>query len=76
MLDWFNQKIKSQYLEIDLLTKNQYERKHPIEKMINVLKIKINWLKDKCVNCKMLLKTDLLGCDVPNSEMSYSNFFI
>ena len=76
MLDWFNQKIKSEYLEIDLLTKNQYERKHPIEKMINVLKIKINWLKDKCVNCKMLLKTDLLGCDVPNSEMSYSNFFI
>ena len=24
----------------------------------------------------MSLKTDPLGCDVPNSEMSYGNFFI
>ena len=24
----------------------------------------------------MLLKTDPLGCDVPNSEMSYGDFFI
>ena len=30
----------------------------------------------KCVICKMLLKIDPLGYDVPNSEMSYSDFFI
>ena len=30
LLEWFNKKIKSQYLELDLMIKNQYERKHPI----------------------------------------------
>ena len=65
LLEWFSKNIKSQYLEIDLLTKNQYQRKHPTD-----------WQKDKCVICKMLLKTDPLRCDVPNSEMSYGDFFI
>ena len=30
LLEWFNKKNKSQYLELDLMIKNQYERKHPI----------------------------------------------
>ena len=30
LMTWFNRKIKSQYLQIDILTKNQYERKNPI----------------------------------------------
>ena len=54
LLDWFNKKIKSQYLELDLGVKNP-----------------IDWQKDKCVICKMLLKIDPLGYDVPNPEMSY-----
>ena len=33
--EWFNKKFKSQCLEIDILIKNQYERKNPIGKMIN-----------------------------------------
>ena len=45
--------------------KNQYERKHPID-----------WQTNKCVICKMLLKTDSLGYDVPNFEMSYGDLFI
>ena len=28
---WLNEKIKSQHLELDVLEKNQYERKHPID---------------------------------------------
>ena len=30
LLEWFNKKIKSQHLELDLLIKNKYEKKHPI----------------------------------------------
>ena len=30
ILAWFNRKIKSQHLEINLLTKNKYEKDHPI----------------------------------------------
>ena len=41
LLEWFNKKIKSQYLELDLMIKNQYERKHPV-----------NWKTDKYVICK------------------------
>ena len=64
MVEWFNKKIKSQYLETDLLTKNQYERKHPMDCQ-----------RDKWVICKMLLKTDPLRCGVPNSDMPYSDIF-
>ena len=40
ILSWFNQKIKSQHLEIDLLRKDRYEKDHPI-----------NWSEDKCHIC-------------------------
>ena len=36
LLSWFNKKIKSQYLELDLVVKNKIERQNPI-----------NWQKDK-----------------------------
>ena len=65
LLGWFNKKIKSQYLELDLAVKNEFERQNPID-----------WQKDKCVICKMLLKIDPLGYDVPNPEISYGDFFI
>ena len=45
ILAWFNQKIKSQHLEIDLLRKNKYEKDHPI-----------NWESDKCHICNFPLK--------------------
>ena len=62
---WFNQKIKSQHLEIDLLTKNKYEKDHPM-----------NWESDKCRICNFPLKIDPIGPDVLNKEMSYGDFFI
>ena len=65
LVEWFNKNIKSQHLGLDLLEKNQYERKHPTD-----------WQTSKCVICKILLKTDLLGYNVPNSEMSFNYFFI
>ena len=65
LLQWFDIKIKSQNLEIDLKMKNQFERKNPI-----------NWQTDKCVECKCLLKIDPLDPHVPNHSMSYGDFFI
>ena len=64
LVAWFNKKIKSQHLELDLSGKKQYERKHPID-----------WQTNKCVICKMLLKTDPLGYDVPNSKNVLRRFF-
>ena len=61
----FNKKTKSQHLEIDLLTKNKYE-KHP----------PINWESDKCHICNFPLEIDPIGPDVSNNEMSYRDFFI
>ena len=59
ILAWFNRKIKSQHLEIDLLTKNKYEKDHPI-----------NWESHKCHICNFLLKIDPIGPDVLNNKMS------
>ena len=65
MVEWFNKKIKSQYLELDLLITNQYERKHLMD-----------WQRDKCVIFKLLLKIDLLRYNVPNCKMCYCDFII
>ena len=62
---WFNKKTKSQHLEIDLLTKNKYEKDYSI-----------NWESDKCHICNFPLKIRPIGPDVPNNEMSYGDFFI
>ena len=64
-MEWFNKKFKSQYLEIDILIKNQYERKNPID-----------WENDKCVICKMPLKIDPTNHKSSNNEMTYGVFFI
>ena len=64
-MEWFNKKFKSQYLEIDILIKNQYERKNPID-----------WENDKCVICKMPLKIDPTNHKSLNNEMTYGVFFI
>ena len=65
VLSWFNKKIKSQHLEIDLSRKNKYEKDHPI-----------NWNSDKCLICNFPLKIDAIGPDVPNNEMPYVDFYI
>ena len=65
LVEWFHKKTKFQYLELDLLIKNQYGKKHPID-----------WQRDKCAICKFLLKVDPLGYNIPNSKISYGNFFI
>ena len=65
ILSWFNKKIKSQNLEIDLSVKNIYEK--------NDL---INWSTDKCSICNFPLKIDPIGQDIPNNKMSYGDFFI
>ena len=63
-MEWFNKKIQSQYLEIDILIKNQYERKNPID-----------WENDKCVICKMPLKIDPINHKRSKNEMTYGVFF-
>ena len=65
ILSQFNRKIKSQYLETDLLRKNKYEKEHSI-----------NWDKDKCLICNFPLKIDPIGPDVPNNGISYGDFSI
>ena len=65
LVEWFSEKFESQYLEIDILVKNQYERNNPID-----------WNKDKCVTCQMPLKVDPTNHKTPSMEMSYGDFFI
>ena len=65
ILSWFNKKIISQHLEIDLCKKSKFEKDHPI-----------NWESDKCHICNFPLKIDPIGPDVPNNKMSYGDFFI
>ena len=64
LLQWFDTKIKSQNLEIDLRVKNQFERENPINK------------QNKCIGCNCLLKVDPLSPHVPNHSMSDGDFFI
>ena len=65
LIDWFNKKFWSKYLEIDIRVKNQYERKKPID-----------WNKYNCVICKIPLKFDPTTHQTLNDEMSYGDFFI
>lgn len=59
ILVWVKKKYKLQHLEIDLLTKNKYERDNPI-----------NQQKDKGQICNFPLKIEPLRPEVPNPEMS------
>ena len=36
----------------------------------------MDWKNDKCLICKMALKTDPTNHKTPNNEMTYSDFFI
>ena len=65
LIDWFNKEFRSQYLEIDILVKNQSERKNPID-----------WNKNNCVICKMPLKIDPTTHQTSNDEMSYGGFLV
>ena len=65
LLAWFNRKIKSQHLQLDILVKNKYEKQHPI-----------NWTTDKCCLCKFPLNIVPLGPNILNNEMSYGDFYI
>ena len=47
LLDWFNKKYRTQYLEINAFVKMQYERKNLV-----------NWRDDKCVLCKTPLRVE------------------
>ena len=43
LIKWFNRKCKSQYLEIDLISKKKFEEKNPID-----------WSNDKCVGQNLM----------------------
>ena len=65
LLEWFNKKLKSQNLEIPVLTKLIYEEKNSI-----------NWKKGKCVICKMSLKIEPTSFETLEDEMTYGDFVI
>ena len=60
LMSWFSRKIKSQHLQIDILRKNKYEKKNPI-----------NWMEDKCCLCKFPLKVDSTNHNTPNNQMTF-----
>ena len=64
LMEMFNKKFKSQYLKIDILIKNQFERENPID-----------WKNDKFVIYKMPLKIDPTNHKTPNNELTYGDFF-
>ena len=65
LLSWFNKKIKSQKLQIDLLVKSKYEKNNPI-----------NLATDLCSLCKFPLNREPLGPDITNNKMSYGDLYI
>ena len=65
LLDWFNKKYRTQYLEISAFVKMEYERNNPV-----------NWRNDKCVLCKMPQRVESTNFKTPDNEMSYGDFVI
>ena len=65
LMGWFNRKIKSQHLQIDILIKNTYEKKNLI-----------NSVEDRCCLCKFPLKVDSTNHSTPNNQMIYRDFCI
>ena len=65
LLEWFNSKFKSQYLQISLFNKFRYERNFPID-----------WQNDKCVICKFPLKVEPTNYQTPDDEMTFGDFII
>ena len=65
LLDWFNKKYRTQYLEVNAFVKMQYERNNPV-----------NWKNDKCVLCKLRLRVEPTSFKTPDYEMNYGDFII
>ena len=65
LLDWFNKKYRTQYLEINAFLKMQYERNNPV-----------NWRDHKCVLCKMPLRVEPTNFKTPDDQMTYGDFVI
>lgn len=63
ILKWFYQKHMKNNLELSHLKRTRYQTHHPID-----------WKKDKCQICGLLLKTEIQGIDISEIEMSYFNF--
>ena len=63
MLDWFNKKYRTQYLEINAFAKMQYERNNPV-----------NWRDDKCLLYKMPLRAEPTNFKTPDDEITYGDF--
>ena len=65
LLEWFNRKFKSHYLQISPFDKFRYERNVPID-----------WQNDKCVICKFRLKVEPTNYQTPDYEMTFGDFII
>ena len=65
LLEWFNRKFKSQYLQISPFDKFRYERNFPID-----------WQNYKCLICKFPLKVEPTNYQTPDDEMTFGDFII
>ena len=63
LLDWFNKKYRTQYLETNAFVKMQNEKNNPV-----------NWRDDKCVLCKMPLRVEPTNFKMPDDQMIYGDF--
>ena len=63
LLKWFNQRVKRKFKNIDSIAKLRYESQN-----------QINSKKDKCVICKVPLKTEPTNFKTPDDEMSFGDF--
>ena len=65
LLNWFNKKYKSEFVELIPIKKFRYEKENPI-----------NWSVAKCVICKMPLKVEPTNYKTQDDEMTYGDFII
>ena len=65
LLDWFNKKYRTQFLEMNYFVKMQYEKNNSV-----------NWKNDKCVKCKMSLRVEPTNFKASDDEMPYGDFVI
>ena len=68
--------VKAALIKSTLLEQFNKKNKSQQLKKKNDEKNPINWQEDKCVICKMPLKTEATKHSTPNSKMSYGDFFI
>ena len=65
LLNWFNKKIKSKNLELDMFQRTKYEKTHPID-----------WEKDSCCIFNFPLQINIKGLEATETQMSYTDFYI